>query len=421
MPSKSYNRYLLQFFPFMISSILLCSPPDNTVISVNERTSECGGFKTLAKRTGSLIPDDTIPCLEETLFWRYDTLSDVLTLVRRCINANCAAQLSMSVVQKDGAYVINKFDKRDPNLSANCMCTFDLYCEIPEITERTVILSIDTISSVIDLNKQKGTIVVHPLEYLDLYNQPYTDLTFLSAYPHLKQLGHVDTRMFSDLTPIGSLQNLQSLSCINVDSISFITVCKNLTYLDLQGTPLLNNISALASLSNLTMLYLSGISSVQDISSIGNCNKLKQLALTNCNSVTTISRLEACTDLTELRITGSISLSTLDPLTSLTKLTTLTLDSIPKVLSLEPLRSLSSLQSLSITNNDILTDLSPLSQLNILRNLNLINLSAVSDFTPLLSCLGEGDTFTYGGMSIPAEILEQLKKKGVAFKGSDRR
>ena len=146
MPDRTPKYYIFSFLlSVSLCSFLLCSKnslsSDGKVVSTNALTSKCGGFKSsaLAKRSENHItPEDTAPCLEETLFWRYDSASKVLTFIHRCIQANCAAMLSINVVQNDNRFIISQTDARDPNGMARCDCTFDLYCEVPNISGTTV-------------------------------------------------------------------------------------------------------------------------------------------------------------------------------------------------------------------------------------------------------------------------------------------
>jgi hypothetical protein len=422
MSFSSCTRPSYLLFPFLAIFLLHCSLRDEQIVSTNEATSACGGFKALAKQKAIyLLPEDTVPCLEETLFWRYDSSSGVLTLALRCISANCAALLSMSVVQDDGRYIIRRQNRQDPNTGAACVCTFDCYCEVPGVTKKTVTVVLDTFSFDFNLADGKGSRVIHPLTYLDLHDVDKSDLAFLSAYPNLRTLSYVDAKKYGDLTPIGSLRSLIGLSCINIDSIGFLSACPQLEHLELQATPGLSDISALGICTSLSDLWLTGIFSVEDLSPVGNCRKLKRLTVKNMAKIVSVSALCSCTELSDLWLSGCASLTTLAPLSALSNLTRLTLDTVPGLSSLEPLRSMTALQWLSITGNETITDLSPLAALDSLKTLHLARLGAVTDYTPLLSCLGANDDFVYEELQVPAAILEQLTRQGVNHKGRSSR
>jgi hypothetical protein len=141
----------------------------------------------------------------------------------------------MSVIRDEDKYVVRHID--NSTTAANCICDFDIYCEIPGVSDSVIFLIYDTISVPIDLKDQSGKIITHPLEYLDMIESNISDLSSLTSYPQLKSLSRIDAKKFTDLSPIGSLLNLTSLSCFNVDSIAFLSHCIKLEYLELNGTP----------------------------------------------------------------------------------------------------------------------------------------------------------------------------------------
>jgi hypothetical protein len=438
-----FSFALLIFVSVFLSCSDKISSPDGRIVSLNAQTSNCGGYIPLAKRSqrsNYVTPEDTIPCLEETLFWRYDTSSHVLALLRRHISANCAAKLSMYVARKENTLIVNQNDARDPNMGADCDCVFDTYCEVPEISGQSVTIAIDSFSMTLALKEQKGKCILYPLKYFVVGNGKFANLSFLSQYPQLQSLQIFDVDSFSDLSPIGRLPNLTSFTGYNVDSIGFLAPCSKLEYLNIWVTQRCSDISSIQGMAKLTSLDIRGASSVRDITPIGRCSNLTYLSLTDCSIVVDIAPLSACTSLTNLTLSNcpevvdisslakltklkNLSLHsiplipTLQPLAGLVDLASLTLDSLTAIASLEPLRSLTKLEDLTISNNHLIIDISPLATMSAIKTLVLQNDPAINDFSPLVSCLDSGDFLAHPGTPIPQAILDQLKKKNVAYKG----
>jgi hypothetical protein len=415
MPLKTLLRYLFCFLSLSFSCFFY---PDEKTISINSQTSPCGGFRTLGKQSsGHLLPEDTVSCFDETLFWRYDCASKVLTLTHRRVHDNCSAILSMYVVGDNNKLTVRQSDGKNPNLFAECDCTFDLYCEVPNISGQTITLAIDSFSFTLQLADQKGKCIIRPLEYLNLHGSTSPDLSFLSALSGLKSLQDVNVAAYTDLAPIGRLTNLTQFSGYNVDSIGFLAPCTKLENVRIDATQNLSDISAFRVLNNLTSITISGASSLQNLSPIGYCTKLTNLLLTKCVNIQDISSLNKCTFLSTLLLSKSPQISDISSLSGLTELSELTLDSIIGISSLAPLRSKTKLTSLYISDNSSISDISFLSTLTTLKSLVLINMTGVSDFTPLVSCLDTGESFIYDGTPVPENILDQLRQKGVAYKG----
>jgi Leucine-rich repeat (LRR) protein len=410
------------------------------VVSNNAQTSGCGGFSHLAKRTASgLQPEDTALCLEETLFWRYDSVSRILTLTHRHVNAKCNAELQMYVTRDGSVFSIHQQDLSSPNVTAGCFCPFDLYCEVPNVENTTIELSLDTLIFTVSLAEGSGKEIIRPLEYLSLYRDSFPDLSFLSAYPRLTTLENVDAEKYPDLSPIGRLPNLKSLSCSNVDSLGFLDSCASLEVLKIAGTDKLVDLSALGSLPGLLDISISGASSLSDISPIGNCRacttltlsdcpgtddigplstltELRTLVVSKCPAIADLSSVAALSKLTTISFSPASNIASLQPLSGLTELVEARFSGLPKVNSVEPLRLLTKLERLEIGDNDSITDISPLAGLTSLQSLILTNMTSIQDFSPLLSCLGNGDLFIFQGTTVPQSILDQLQQKGVNYK-----
>ena len=410
------------------------------VASNNAQTSPCGGFSLLSKRmASSLLSEDTALCLEETLFWRYDAVSQILTLIHRHVNANCSAKLQMYVTREGNVFAIHQQDLGNPNLYAACDCMFDLYCEVPNVENTTIELLLDTLHFTVSLSEGSGKEIISPLEYLSLSEYSFTDLSFLSAYPSLVTLLNVDVKKYPDLSPIGRLPNLKSLSCSNVDSLGFLDSCSSLECLHIAGTDKLVDLSPLASLPGLLNISISDATSLSDISPIGNCRACTTLTFSNCASIEDIGPLSTLTELQTLDVSECPAIADLSPLATLSKLQTVSFSpasnvaslqplsdltnmvevrftGLAKVNSLEPLRFLTKLEQLEIDDNDSITDISALAGLTLLQSLILTNMTSIQDFSPLLSCLGSGDIFIFQGTTVPQSILDTLKQKGVECK-----
>jgi hypothetical protein len=408
------------------------------IVSINAISSPCGGFNSLTKLDENhLIPDDTIRCLEGTLFWRYDPTSKMLSLLHKRVYDHCTALMTMDVIKDSNKFIIHQNYKRDPDFSTLCVCDFDLRCDIPEITGQTVTLELDTLTLTLNLIDQKGKIVLDPILSIDLDQDQFSNLSSLLAYSQLQQLWSVNTQKYTDLSPIGQLPNLMSLHCYNVDSIGFIATATKLSTLQLRATPALVDLSPLRNLNALSDLTISRASSLQDISPIGQCRDLFSLSIVNCSAITDFKPIGDCSSLVTLELSDcnglcdlnslsglvnlhALSLSkintitTLEPIANLTGLLNFSLDSIRGIKSLEPLRHLTQMLSLQITGNNLINDISPLSGLTSLIDLRLKDLPAITDFSPLLLCLGSRSTFMYSGLSIPQDILDKLRQKGVS-------
>jgi Leucine Rich repeats (2 copies) len=410
------------------------------VVSINPQTSDCGGFTSLSKRAASgLLPEDTVLCLEETLFWRYDNVSQVLTLVLRHVYAKCNAELEMYVERNGSVFSIHQQDTSNPNVSTACSCPFDLYCEVPNVENTTITLLFDTLSFTVSLAQGRGKEIIKPLEYLYMGEYSFTDLSFLSAYPRLIAIYDVDVKKYPDLSPIGRVPNLKSFSCRNADSLGFLDSCTSLEYLQIAGTDKLVDLSPLSAMTGLKDISISGAASLSDISPIGNCRacssltlsmcagiedigplgtltKLQNLLVSGCPAVADLSPLATLSNLKTISFSPASNVASLQPLSGLTELVEMRFTDLAKVNSLEPLRLLTKLEQLEISGNDSITDISALAGLTSLQSLTLSNMTLIQDFSPLLSCLGSGDIFIFQGTAVPQSVIAQLQQKGVECK-----
>ncbi|MBD3420526.1 MAG: hypothetical protein GF398_10450 [Chitinivibrionales bacterium] len=93
------------------------------------------------------------------MHWWLEETGD-LELLHARIYENCAAELEMYVTKENEKYVVNEIDCRDPGFSTKCMCSFDLYCKIPEIGGDEITLLLRDEEYVIDLKDSSGTIII---------------------------------------------------------------------------------------------------------------------------------------------------------------------------------------------------------------------------------------------------------------------
>jgi hypothetical protein len=130
-------------------------------VAVNSKTSACGGFKSLSKQVAESYSQDTLAyCSAERLIWNYLSNEKQLSLMHARISANCAAKLEVRVEKTDNAYVLIEKDTRNPNVSADCDCVFDTYCEIPNVQGIYVDLVFENKNYQLDLSKSCDTIII---------------------------------------------------------------------------------------------------------------------------------------------------------------------------------------------------------------------------------------------------------------------
>jgi hypothetical protein len=106
------------------------------IISINSQTSPCQGFPSLAKAASIGYQKDSAYCGATKFYWAYSSSLKVLYLLHTRIQANCAAMLTMGVVKSENTYTAIESDSsKGP---ANCDCTFDTYCEVPNINTNSI-------------------------------------------------------------------------------------------------------------------------------------------------------------------------------------------------------------------------------------------------------------------------------------------
>ena len=400
----------------VLSLTCVFSPKSEEIVSTNAKTSACRGFSLSKKAIRGLIAEDTMRCLEETLFWRYDSATQILTLVYRRFPANCSAVLQMDVTRSGSGYAVHTRDVSNPNGRAMCDCTFDMYCEIPNVNAKTVELSVDTLRFSVDLTAPSGKQVIHPLKYLMLAEEPLSDLSILWEYPQLIGLSDVDMKKYPDLSPIKALTHLKSLSCDNVDSLGFLNGLSSLETIQIAGTDKLVDLTPLGNCTVCTSLELFGCSGVNDLGPLKTLTNLKSLNVSGSPAITGIGSLAALTKLETISFSPAENITSLQPLSGLTELIYVRLTGLSKVSSIEPMKSLLKIAQLEISGNGLITDISALSGMTSLQSLVLSNMTAVQDFNPLLSCLRKDDIFIFQGTAVPQNVLDLLRRQGVAYK-----
>ena len=146
----------------LVAVFVSCSLFDrNEYLSTHHRSSGCGGFPDLAKVAAMPeSPDSADYCSAEKLRWSYRRESGVLELLLTRNLRNCAAKPEMNVTAAPRRLVIALRDKSDPRLQANCLCYFDLYCEVPDQPADTLTIEYRDSLYDLDLTGGRGVVVV---------------------------------------------------------------------------------------------------------------------------------------------------------------------------------------------------------------------------------------------------------------------
>ena len=137
------------------------------------------------------------------------------------------------------------------------------------------------------------------LERLELYYNPISDISALSALTKLTYLS-ADNQI-SDISALSRLTNLThlDLGSNQISDISALSGLTNLTYLELANNQI-SDISALSGLTNLTFLSIF-FNQISDISALSGLTRLTNLDLHN-NRISDISALSGLTNLTQLSL-----------------------------------------------------------------------------------------------------------------------
>ncbi len=139
-----------------VLQIPLCTT-GNDYVSTNQRSSACGGFNSLAKQSINVYTHDSLDyCEAEKIRWEYDSISTVLGLLHTRQLENCAAKLRMYVHFENGKYIIEEINENESAVNARCMCYFDTYCEIENITGSSCLISYKGKDYSFELKKRCG-------------------------------------------------------------------------------------------------------------------------------------------------------------------------------------------------------------------------------------------------------------------------
>jgi hypothetical protein len=157
------NKMDIQKTFFILIAVLLvsCSTGSGGNIADNQKTSDCHGFGSLAKRSEMSYRQDSLNyCEAEKIRWEYSASQGRLSILHTRIFANCAAKLRMYVEGNDNHFTIIEKDERDPRLEALCVCTFDTYAVIPGVKTNGVTLSFNGKDYPVDPGIGQGVISV---------------------------------------------------------------------------------------------------------------------------------------------------------------------------------------------------------------------------------------------------------------------
>lgn len=130
-----------------------CFMAQDDYVSVNHSASDCGGFDMSGKsRDVEYDPEDY--CTAEKLRWEYNPSGKRLDLLITRKLLNCGAEPEMKVKLDGGDYVIEI--EENVIQPMDCLCYFDLYCEVPDMEEETITVIIEDKIFYLDLAAGSG-------------------------------------------------------------------------------------------------------------------------------------------------------------------------------------------------------------------------------------------------------------------------
>jgi len=202
---------------------------------------------------------------------------------------------------------------------------------------------------------------------MNLENQPITDISFLSHFPHITQLNLRGMRQIEDFSP---LQNSQIIALniqeTNIYHLDFLAAMSCLKRLDASGCLHLTDVSGLNNCTALEELDLSKTDIFDP--NLSNLVNLKALKISS-NRLENIPWLSNCTALEELYLYGTMGIHSTNAFTPLRKLKKLILSCCGDVTDLS---GLPSLEELHFSYGTRITDIDGLlRQLPTLRKLRL--------------------------------------------------
>ena len=128
----------------------------------NSHVSDCGGFNSPSKRTGSDIffsRDDSTYCDAERLQWLYDENAQTLEVMNSRVFLNCCGEHEITAVNDNNIIVIKENDQLvNGKGRCRCMCVYDFFIEISGISPGIITLKLDMTVDDITVNKWEGKI-----------------------------------------------------------------------------------------------------------------------------------------------------------------------------------------------------------------------------------------------------------------------
>ncbi len=152
------------YLNFIVCSVALtisCGINDkesSTSVAENVKGSNCGGFE-LETNLSKRAIDTPEYCKAERLLWSYNESGHILSILCNRIIANCAAKLTV-LVSKNADTLDFTLKDNIGDVIANCICPFDVSCDIPGITGDNIYILIKKELFLINLNELHGELII---------------------------------------------------------------------------------------------------------------------------------------------------------------------------------------------------------------------------------------------------------------------
>lgn len=141
-------------------------------LAKNIKASGCGGFEeeNAVIKNIKLAEDEIIDC-SQLLFWKYDDTTDIVEIVIKNAELNCAGVGTVQIKKTDAGYEYIIFEDLSGG-EAGCSCMFDFSAELPGILTESLNLEVKHSvkyteiktdpywSGTLDLTQKSGTVVV---------------------------------------------------------------------------------------------------------------------------------------------------------------------------------------------------------------------------------------------------------------------
>ena len=160
----SLSFFVLLLIGLFIQACDFRSPVQTTdkISTKDSRVSECGGFNSEAKRTGSDIfftRDDSTYCDAERLQWLYDENTQTLEVMNTRVLLNCCGEHEITAINDNNIIVIMENDQPvNGKGRCHCMCVYDFFIEISGVSPGIITLKLDMTVDDTTLNKWEGKI-----------------------------------------------------------------------------------------------------------------------------------------------------------------------------------------------------------------------------------------------------------------------